>query len=147
MAGNRRKARIRTLQALYEVDCTQHKAKDILAHFIAEKTLPPEVISFSEKLVQGVLQNKTRLDDLIRHFAPAFPVEQMSIIDRNILRIAVFEILFNDNTPIKVAINEAVELAKSFGSDSSSRLINGVLGSIAGEYNVLERSEGKSNRI
>ena len=147
MAGNRRKARIRTLQALYEVDCAQHKPKDALAHLAAEKALPPEVISFSEKLVQGVLQNKPRLDDLIRHFAPAFPVEQMSIIDRNILRIAIFEILFNNNTPLKVAINEAVELAKSFGSDSSPRLINGVLGSIASEYNVLERSEGKISKI
>ena len=84
--------------------------------------------------MQGVLQNKSQIDKLINFYAPAFPVDQMSIIDRNILRIAIFEILFDNDTPIKVAINEAIELAKNFGSDASPRLINGVLGSIAKEY-------------
>jgi N utilization substance protein B len=86
--------------------------------------------------VKGVLQNKSELDALIKKFAPAFPPEQMSIIDRNILRLAIFEILFNDKTPLKVAINEAIELAKEFGGDSSPRLINGVLGSITTERGV-----------
>lgn len=130
MAGTRRKARIAALQALYELDCTKHKAEEALARLPTEKALPQEALSFSEKLIRGVLQNKSKLDALIEKFAPAFPTEQMSIIDRNILRLAIFEILFNDKTPVKVAINEAVELAKNFGSDSSPRLINGVLGSI-----------------
>jgi len=103
-----------------------------------EKTLPQEALSFSEELVKGVLQNKSKLDDVIEKFAPAFPAEQMSVIDRNILRLAIFEILFNDKTPIKVAINEAVELAKEFGSDSSPRLINGVLGSIITESDAKQ---------
>ena len=135
MTGIRRKARITVLQVLYEIDSAQHKPKDALAHSVAEKALPPEAINFSEQLLHGVLQNKPRLDEDIASFARAFPVEQISIIDRNILRLAIFEILFN-NTPIKVAINEAVELAKSFGSNSSPRLINGVLGSIASEYST-----------
>ena len=80
------------------------------------------------------MQNKSKLDSFVSRFAPSFPVEQMSIIDRNILRIAIYEILINNNTPVKVAINEAVELAKSFGSDASPRLINGVLGTIASKY-------------
>ena len=134
MASIRRKARVIALQALYELDCTKHEAKEILAHLTIDKALPQETISFSEELMQGILQNKSELDNLINHFAPAFPIEQMSIVDRNILRLAIFEILFSNNTPIKVAINEAVELAKGFGSDSSPRLINGVLGSIATEY-------------
>jgi len=83
--------------------------------------------------VKGVLQHKSELDTLIKKFAPAFPPEQLSIIDRNILRLAISEILFSDETPLKVAINEAIELAKSFGSESSSRLVNGVLGVVAGE--------------
>jgi len=136
MAGIRRKARIVALQTLYELDCTKHKAEEALAHLRAEETLPQEALSFSEKLVKGVLQNKSELDALIKRFAPAFPPEQMSVIDRNILRLAIFEILFNDKTPLKVAINEAVELAKEFGSDSSPRLINGVLGSITTERGV-----------
>jgi N utilization substance protein B len=138
MAGIRRQARIAALQALYELDCTKHKAEEALAHLTVEKTLPQEALSFSEALVKGVLQNKSKLDDVIEKFAPAFPAEQMSVIDRNILRLAIFEILFNDKTPIKVAINEAIELAKEFGSDSSPRLINGVLGSIITESDAKQ---------
>ena len=137
MTGTRRKARIAALQALYELDCTKHKAEEALARLRAGEKLPQEALSFSDELVKGVLQNKSELDALIKRFAPAFPPEQMSVIDRNILRLAIFEILlFNDKTPTKVAINEAVELAKEFGSDSSPRLINGVLGSITTERGV-----------
>ena len=134
MAGARRKARITALKVLYEVDCTQHKPENILASLIAKKVSPPETIDFSSQLVHGVLQNKLELDEIIKSLAPAFPLEQMPIIDRNILRLAIFEVLFDNNTPIKVAINEAVELAKIFGSASSPRLINGVLGSIVSKY-------------
>jgi len=136
MAGIRRQARIAALQALYELDCTKHKVEEALARLRAGGTLAQEAVSFSEELVKGVLQNKSKLDALIKKFAPAFPPEQMSIIDRNILRLAIFEILFNDKTPFKVAINEAIELAKEFGGDSSPRLINGVLGSITTERGV-----------
>jgi N utilization substance protein B len=136
MAGIRRKARIAALQVLYELDCAKHKVEEALARLRAEETLTQEALSFNEELVQGVLQNKSELDALIKKFAPAFPLEQMSIIDRNILRLAIFEILFNDKTPLKVAINEAIELAKEFGSDSSPRLINGVLGSITTKRGV-----------
>ena len=136
MAGIRRKARIAALQTLYELDCTKHKVEETSARLRAGETLTQEALSFSEELVKGVLQNKSELDALIKKFAPAFPTEQMSAIDRNILRLAIFEILFNDKTPIKVAINEAIELAKEFGSASSPRLINGVLGSITTERGV-----------
>jgi len=136
MTGIRRKARIAALQTLYELDCTKHKAEEALARLRAGEKLPQEALIFSEELVKGVLQHKPELDALIKKFAPAFPVEQMSVIDRNILRLAIFEILFGDKTPIKVAINEAIELAKGFGSDSSPRLINGVLGSITTERGV-----------
>jgi len=141
MTGIRRKARVIALQTLYELDCTKHEAQEALAHLTIDKTLPQEAISFSEELTQGVLRTESELDKLINRFAPAFPTAQMSIIDRNILRLAIFEILFDNNTPIKVVINEAVELAKSFGSDSSPRLINGVLGSIATEYGSKQIKE------
>jgi N utilization substance protein B len=133
MAGIRRKARIAALQTLYELDCTRHKAEETSARLRAEETLTQEALDFSDELVKGVLQHKSELDALIKKFAPAFPVEQMSIIDRNTLRLAIFEILFSDKAPLKVAINEAIELAKSFGGESSSRLINGVLGVVARE--------------
>jgi len=134
MAGIRRKARTAALQALYELDCTKHKIEETSARLRVGETLSQEALSFSEELVKGVLQHKSEIDALIKEFASAFPLEQMSIIDRNILRLAILEILFGDKTPIKVAINEAVELAKTFGSESSSRLINGVLGVVVSEH-------------
>jgi len=138
MAGIRRQARIAALQALYELDCTKHKVEEALARLRAGETLTQEALGFTEELIKGVFQNKSELDALIKIFAPAFPAEQMSIVDRNILRLAIFEILFNDKTPFKVAINEAVELAKAFGSDSSPRFINGVLGSITTEHGIKQ---------
>ncbi len=133
MAGIRRKARIAALQALYELDCTRHKPEDTSGRLRAGETLTQEALCFSDQLVKGVLHHKSELDSLIKRFASAFPIEQMSIVDRNILRLAIFEILFGDKTPLKVAINEAIELAKTFGSESSSRLVNGVLGVVAKE--------------
>lgn len=139
MAGIRRKARIAALQALYELDCTRHKAEETLARLGIGETLTQEASGFSEELVKGVLQHKPELDALVEEFAPAFPVEQMSIIDRNLLRLAIFEVLFSDRTPMKVAINEAIELAKDFGSDSSPRLVNGILGSVAAKRDLKQR--------
>lgn len=134
--GSRRKARIIAIQVLYDLGCTEHKAEETLAHLAMEKALPQEALSFSEQLIRGVLHNKSKLDRHIEHFAPAFPVEQMPIIDRCILRLAIFEILFDNKTPFKVTINEAVELAKTFGSDSSPKLINGVLGAVVNKHKV-----------
>jgi N utilization substance protein B len=136
MTVSRRKARITALQALYELDCTKHNMEEALGHLIIGEKLANEALNFSEELVKGVLQTKSELDARIKKFAPTFPPNQMSIIDRNILRLAIFEILFDDKTPTKVAINEAVEIAKEFGSNSSPRLINGVLGSITMEHGV-----------
>ena len=145
MASLRRKARIAALQTLYEIDCTEHKAEDAVIHSTTEQSLPQEAISFIEELVQGVLKNKSKIDEVIGRFAPSFPVAQMSVIDRNILRVAIFEILM-DNTPVKVAINEAIELAKIFGSDSSPRLINGVLGSIVTKYGKASHARPKEGK-
>ena len=134
MVGFRRKARIIALQTLYELDCSAHQPNEILARLLQEKPLPDEAADFARSLVNGVQQNKKNIDDVIRRFAPAFPVEQIAPIDRNILRLAIFEVLFDNRVPIKAAINEAVELAKSFGSDTSQKFVNGVLGSVVTAY-------------
>jgi N utilization substance protein B len=130
MTGFRRKARTVALQTLYELDCSAHKPKGVLARLLGEKALPDEAADFADSLVNGVLQQKKSIDDVIRRFAPAFPINQMAPIDRNILRLAIFEILFDNRVPMKAAINEAIELAKSFGGDTSQKFINGVLGSV-----------------
>jgi N utilization substance protein B len=129
----RRRARVIAIQALYEVDLTNHSPAVVIGHRIEDETLPPEGIAFLRHLVNGVLQFKGYLDDLIQRCAPEWPIEQMAPIDRNVLRMALFEFSIDGQTPVKVAINEAVELAKLFGSDSAPRFVNGVLGSLAGE--------------
>jgi len=131
MVGTRRKARALALQALYEIDSTGHGLEIVIAHLLAEENLFEEDAAFVRELVRGVVQNKEKIDQSIRSFAPAWPVEQISLVDRNILRLAIFEILLDDKVPVKVAINEAVELAKRYGSDNSSKFVNGVLGSVS----------------
>ena len=131
MAGGRRRARSIALQALYELDSAGHDPEATLDHLVQEAGLNKETASFSRELVTGVVRYREKLDGHIRRFAPAWPVEQLAIIDRNILRLAIFEILLDNKVPVKVAINEAVELAKAFGSDSSPRFINGVLGAVS----------------
>lgn len=130
MAGARRKARALALQALYEVDSAGHEAEGVANHLLAEEGLSEENANFTRELVRGVIQNKEEIDRNIQNFAPAWPIAQMPVVDRNILRLAIFEILINNKVPVKVAINEAVEIAKEFGSDNSSKFINGVLGSV-----------------
>lgn len=130
MIGLRRKSRTIALQTLYEIDCSPHSFPEIINRFKESKSSIKEVINFSKVLISGVQNNRTAIDSSIKEFAPLFPIEQIAPIDRNILRIAIFEILFDNKVPVKVAINEAIELAKTFGSEASAKFINGVLGSI-----------------
>ena len=124
-----RSARISALQALYELDTTDHLASTVIAHRLNYEPLPPDGEAFLRRLISGVVRNRSHLDALIQKYAPAWPVDQIAVVDRNLLRIALYELSEAMATPPKVAINEAVDLAKTFGSDNSSRFINGVLGS------------------
>jgi N utilization substance protein B len=101
-------------------------------------------IAFAHHLVQGALANLPQIDSTIQEIAPEWPFDQMSPLDRNILRMAIFEMMFDPDIPIKVAINEAVELAKLFGSESTRRFVNGALGTLASKQMSKEQhSEGK----
>lgn len=128
--GLRHRARIAALQALFELEFAANQPDCILERTLQEKGLPEESASFASEIVNGVIANRQFLDDAIGNFAPAFPVTQLAPMDRNILRLAIFEILVQKSTPLKVAVNEAVELAKEFGAETSPKFINGVLGSI-----------------
>ena len=131
MAGARRRARALALQSLYEINSAGHEAEEAVSNLLANAGLSDENANFTRELVNGVIQNKERIDQHIQRFAPAWPIEQIPVVDKNILRLAIFEILLNNKVPVKVAINEAVELAKTFGSDNSSKFVNGVLGSVS----------------
>ena len=131
MTGARRKSRALALQALYEIDSAGHAPAEVLQHQLAGKQISDDNREFIHRLVSGVVSHRDELDANIRRFAPAWPVEQLSMVDRNILRLAIFELLFDNKALVKVAINEAVELAKGFGSDNSARFVNGVLSSVS----------------
>jgi N utilization substance protein B len=131
MTGVRRKAREVALQTLYEIDTSRHRPEDVLNRILFDQEVAEEGAVFARNLVTGVIANRESIDENIKIYAPAWPIEQISVIDRNILRLAIFEIIIDNEVPVKVAINEAIELAKSFGTDNSSKFVNGVLGSVS----------------
>jgi N utilization substance protein B len=130
MVRPRRKARKLALQALYEADAVGHDAESVLGRFLEENELDEDNAGFAREMVAGVIRHKKEIDRHIRAHAKSWPVSQIPPVDRNVLRLAIFEIIIDNRTPVRVGINEAVELAKAFGSDSSPKFINGVLGSI-----------------
>ena len=137
--GIRRKARVKTLQALYEIDSVGHNVAEVLGRQTEDDPLEEESAMFMKELVEGVLSNEAEIDRVIEIYAPAWPVAQMALVDRNILRLAIFEILFNNKVPVKVIINEAVDLAKMFGGDNTPKFINGVLGTVSAQSGKKRR--------
>jgi len=131
MPGRRRRARVMALQALFELDTVGHPPEETIARHLETAPASREVEQFARELVEGVIANRNKIDQVISDTAPAWPLDQMAAIDRNILRLAIYEILIDNKVPMRAAINEAVELAKEYGGESSPKFINGVLGSVS----------------
>lgn len=123
-------ARTLALQILFEGDLTDHAVSDVTRRYTEDLSIPQPVRRYLERLVTGVTEHREEIDARIAEAAPAFPVPQLPAVDRNILRLAIYELSHESDVPLKAAINEAVELAKAFGGDNSSRFVNGVLGTI-----------------
>jgi transcription antitermination protein NusB len=124
-----RDARVLAFEVLYEVDIARHAAAGVFERRIAEEGVTAEEAEAPRALVRGVLQARQELDAIIQTHAPSWPIEQLSAVERNILRLALYELRYQrEHVPVGVAINEAVELAKMFGGDAASRFVNGVLG-------------------
>ena len=140
----RTRARSLALQVLYEVDMANHPPADVFRSRLEESPLSDELADFARQIIFGVLLRTTDLDQLIAKYAPEWPFDQVAAIDRNILRIALWEFAVFHETPIKVAINEAVELAKEFGSDSAPRFVNGVLGALADHQHEIQQAIQKA---
>ncbi len=127
----RTRARSLALQVLYEVDMTNHPPAEVFRKRLEDSPLPDDLAEFTRQIIFGVTPLIQDLDELIAKYASEWPLDQIAAIDRNILRMAFWEFAVQRETPVKVAINEAVELAKQYGSDSAPRFVNGVLGSLA----------------
>jgi N utilization substance protein B len=107
---------------------------------LADEPLDGTLLEFSRQIVFGVLPITKELDDYIAQHAPEWPLDQVAVIDRNIIRMAMWEFAVQQCTPVKVAINEAIELAKYYGSDSTPRFVNGVLGALANRSNEIHQA-------
>jgi N utilization substance protein B len=136
----RTKARSVALQALYEIDLTDHGIGTVMENRFKETEIEERLQKFALDIVRGIVPIREKLDEYIAEHAPEWPIDQVSTIDRNLLRIALWEFIVYGETPVKVAINEAIELAKIYGSDSTPRFVNGVLGSLAERANEIKRS-------
>ena len=129
--GKRHKGRMIALQALFELDTVGHPPERSVEHLSQSLAASEEVKRFAIELTNGVVANRDRIDEIIHKTAPAFPLDQIAAIDRNILRVAVYEIVVDNKVPMRAAINEAIELAKQYGGENSPKFINGVLGSVS----------------
>lgn len=136
----RTKARAIALQVLYETDLSTHLAGDVLKIRLEENELTEEHAEFARQIIFGVFPLREALDIVISKYAPEWPLDQVAAIDRNIIRIACWEFAISRETPVKVAINEAVELAKIYGSESTARFVNGVLGTLVEHENEIRQS-------
>jgi N utilization substance protein B len=144
MADPRHQARELVIQALYEMDVAGHEPRETLERLFEEEEeeVSPQASEFARRLLEGVLEHRSEIDGIIEQTAPLWPTEQLAPIDRNILRLAIREFILDNLTPVRAAINEAVELAKAYGSESSPKFVNGVLGSVSSAENPPESNAG-----
>jgi N utilization substance protein B len=148
--ANRHLARTIALQSLYEWDFNQKSAADlkkIVAHNVAEFAPGLKEDQFIQELVDGVLKNRQEIDAKIVKTAPEWPLDQITMVDRNVLRIGIYELQYDKQIPPKVAINEAIELAKTFGGESSGRFVNGVLGTLYRQLGGEEKDQMTAEKM
>ena len=135
----RTRARAVAMQALYELDSTTHPLEEVVRRRLEADKTPETSAHYASFLIQGVMSDRGEIDAQLQAAAPAWPLDQMARVDKSILRIAIFEMLRERDLSPKIVINEAVELAKRFGHDSSPKFVNGVLGTI--ERNQREQNQ------
>jgi len=135
----RREAREAALKALFAVDLGKIPLERVLAEVLAEWPLPPPYEAFARELAAGALRHRAEADEIIEQLAVDWTVERMAAVDRNILRLAIYEILHRPDIPDSVAVNEAVELAKKYGEEESPKFINGILGELVRRRAGVER--------
>lgn len=138
--SNRHLSRTLALQSLFQWDFNNfnvEKLEKIVVYNLSQFAPGFDDGGFTNQLIKGTLNHIDTINDMIVKYAPEWPLDQITVVDRNVLRIGIFELKFNNEIPPKVAINEAIELAKSFGGESSGKFINGVLGSI---YKDMEKA-------
>lgn len=136
--GIKRQAREIALQILYPVDMTEISVEDALARFFDSFDAEPRARARAEEIVRGVHAHRERIDEVLAQASPRWRLERMALVDRNVLRLCVHELLFDLDTPARVVIDEGVEIAKRFGAEESARFVNGVLDAAARSLGRIE---------
>jgi N utilization substance protein B len=134
------------MQVLYETDMTDHPWDQVLERSIAAPGHATETLDYAQRLVTGVMAERIVIDGHLKRAAPTYPISQLSPVDRNVLRLAIYELMREPSVPTKVAINEAVELGKRFGGENSHRFVNGVIGTIASQVRDADENTSTSAR-
>jgi N utilization substance protein B len=135
---NRSKSRSLALQILFEIDLTKHDKDDVLGHLMVESDLDKNHLDFTRDIVYGVIDKQKQIDSLISQCATERAVDDLSSLDKSVLRMGILELMNFPDTPPKVVVNEAVELAQIYGSDNSYKFVNGVLGSVLTKLKIQE---------
>lgn len=140
---SRRLARETALQVLFQLDMTgdMENVKPVILKWAEEFAVPEVSIPFAEELVEGTLTNKVVIDEKLESFSEGWPLTRMANVDRNLLRLATYEILFRVDIPGRVTLNEAIEIAKRYGSDESGKFINGILDKVVESINKRDEKE------
>ncbi|MFP4081696.1 MAG: transcription antitermination factor NusB [Candidatus Aminicenantes bacterium] len=139
--GKRRKARESTLQILFQLEFDNTHPQKTIARYWEVKKAPSEVREYSSWLINGILSRKQELDNIIQSVSEHWRISRMALVDRNILRMAVFELLYEENMPAAVVINEAIEIAKKYSSDEAATFVNGILDAIKKNLDSLRESK------
>jgi N utilization substance protein B len=129
--GKRHQARELALKVLFQLEGTEDDPEEVLRYHASEGAAPDDVATFAGQLVQGVLDNRAKLDAILADASEHWKLDQMAKVDRIILRIAIYEIAIDRRVPTKAAINESIELAKTFSGEEAGRFVNGILGRVA----------------
>jgi N utilization substance protein B len=129
--GKRHQARELALRVLFQLESSGDDPEEVLRYHAAEGAASADVVAFAAQLVRGVIANQDRLDSVLSEASEHWKLQQMAKVDRIILRIAVYELTIDRQVPTKAAINESIELAKTFSGDEAGRFVNGILGKIA----------------
>ena len=138
---SRRQARELAFQTLFQIDLGRNAPEFALRYVASENELAENVRDFLTDLVNGTCRHAREIDELLGRFSEGWPLERMSGTDRNILRMALYELVYREDIPVGVTVNEAVELAKQYGDDDSGKFVNGILGNIIRRYSLPEKPE------
>ena len=139
--SKRRKSREHTLKILYRRDITKEDINEIIKSYWKENNINSSITEFSEQLAKGTADNLEKIDDYIKKVSEHWAIDRMGVIDRNLLRMAVQELLFMEDIPLNVTIDEAIEIAKKFGTNDSANFVNGVLDKIKNDLEKTEASD------